>query len=156
MKAATISELKKELQAVPHNRLVELCLRLGKFKKDNKELLTYLLFEEDDLQAYIDSVKAMIDEEFSAQPKTNLYYVKKNLRKVLRAINKHIKYTGSKQAEIELLLYFCMKIKKAGIRVGESIQLTSLYVQQVRKIEKAIATQHEDLQYEYKRELERL
>jgi len=156
MKAATINELKKELQEVPPAQLVELCLRLAKFKKENKELLNYLLFESHDLQAYIEAVKEEMDEAFAESPRQNIYFVKKHLRKILRATNKHIKYTGSKQAEVELLLYYCTKIKKAGIKVGESVALTKLYLQQVKKIEKSISLQHEDLQYDYKRQLERL
>jgi hypothetical protein len=156
MKAATISELKKELQEVPPAQLVELCLRLAKFKKENKELLNYLLFESHDLQAYIETVKEEMDAAFAESPRQNIYFVKKHLRKILRATNKHIKYAGSKQAEVELLLYYCTKIKKAGIKVGESVALTKLYLQQVKKIEKSISLQHEDLQYDYKRQLERL
>ncbi|SDF70299.1 hypothetical protein [Chitinophaga filiformis] len=156
MKAATINELKKELQEVPPAQLVELCLRLAKFKKENKELLNYLLFESHDLQAYIEAVKEEMDAAFAESPRQNIYFVKKHLRKILRATNKHIKYTGSKQAEVELLLYYCTKIKKAGIKVGESVALTKLYLQQVKKIEKSISLQHEDLQYDYKRQLERL
>jgi hypothetical protein len=156
MKAASVHELKKELQEVPQAQLVELCLRLAKFKKENKELLNYLLFESHDLQAYIDAVKVEMDEAFAEAPRQNIYFVKKHLRKILRATNKHIKYTSSKQAEVELLLYFCTKVKKAGIKVGESVALTKLYVQQVKKIEKAISLQHEDLQHDYQRQLERL
>ena len=155
MKAASVSELKKELQAVPPAKLVEVCLRLAKFKKENKELLTYLLFEEDDLQGYIAAVKGVMDEEFANPPKSNPYYVKKHLRKILRAVNKHIKYTGSKVAEIELLLYFCFRIKRSGMRL-DTPALENLIMQQLKKIKKAIETQHEDLQYEYLREFEKL
>ena len=62
MKAATIHEIKQELSTVKPGELVELCLRLGKFKKENKELLTYLLFEAHDEQGYIQGVKKEMDE----------------------------------------------------------------------------------------------
>ena len=45
MKAATLNELRKELQALSSKELVEICLRLAKYKKESKELLTYLIFE---------------------------------------------------------------------------------------------------------------
>ena len=45
MKAATVAQLKKELQFKSQEEIMELCLRLARFKKENKELLTYLLFE---------------------------------------------------------------------------------------------------------------
>ena len=40
MKAATIHEIKQELVTLKPAALSELCLRLAKFKKENKELLT--------------------------------------------------------------------------------------------------------------------
>lgn len=151
MKTAGIHELKQELNTLPHAELMELCLRLARFKKENKELLTYLLFEAHDTEAYITAVKAYIDEEFITVPVNSLYFMKKALRKILKAVNKYIKYTGSKQAEIELLVYFCSKIKKTGVAIESSTVLHNLYKQQLIKAEKAIATQHEDLQYDYRR-----
>lgn len=157
MKAAGLTEIKKELNVVPPAQLVELCLRLAKFKKDNKELLSYLLFESHNLQGYIEAVKENMDTGFAAEPgRGHVYYIKKHLRKILRNTNKQIKYTGSKQAEIELLLYFCTKIKESGIKVNDSLALSNLYQQQLKKIEKAISAQHEDLQYDYLRQLEKL
>ncbi|HEX7691478.1 MAG TPA: hypothetical protein VF408_03770, partial [Sediminibacterium sp.] len=95
MRTATIHELKQELQSVPQARLLELCLRLARFKKENKELLTYLLFESHDEEAYIHSVKEMMDESFEGLSSA-VYLAKKTLRKVLRMANKYIRYTGSK------------------------------------------------------------
>lgn len=156
MRTATINELKKELASVPHAQLTELCLRLARSKKENKELLTYLLFDAHDLDGYITSVKEYIDIEFASLSTTHLYFAKKTLRKILRITNKHIRFTGSKQAETELLLFFCKKMRKSGIRMNDSVQLTNLYFQQLRKIEKAIEAQHEDLQYDYRKQLDAL
>ena len=44
MKAATLNELKHELSHLPAEELLDLCTRLARFKKENKELLTFLLF----------------------------------------------------------------------------------------------------------------
>ncbi|CAL1518929.1 hypothetical protein [Chitinophaga sp. MM2321] len=156
MKTATITELKKELSAIPPAQLAALCLRLAKYKKDNKELLAYLLFEAHDEQNYIESVKAEIDEGFLEMSGDTLYITKKKLRKILRYTTKHIKYTGSRQAETELLLYFCTKIQKAGLLKQNSTTLNNLYEQQLKKIGKAIAAQHEDLQYDYQKQLDTL
>ena len=48
MKTASLKEIKTELENVSPALLLELCLKVTKFKKENKELLTYLLFEEHD------------------------------------------------------------------------------------------------------------
>jgi len=57
MKAASINEIKKNLEKRDFNELLEYCIRLTKFKKENKELLTFLLFEADDIPGYIENVK---------------------------------------------------------------------------------------------------
>src|SRR5580658_3309068 len=107
MKTATVNELKRELVNIPPAQLTELCLRLVKFKKENKELLTYLLFEAADEQGYVISVKKEMDDQFLTINQSNLYFAKKTIRKILRITNKHIRYTGSRQVEVELLIHFC-------------------------------------------------
>jgi hypothetical protein len=156
MKAASIHEVKRELSTLEPSRILDLCLRLGKYKKENKELLTYLLFEADDEQAYIRNLKEQIDEQFKELNMDNLYYTKKGLRKMLRITNKFIRYSGQKETETEVLLYFCFKIKKAKIRIDQSAALMNLYQGQLKKINKTLLDLHEDLQYGYQQELEKL
>ena len=64
MKAASLKEIKTELNHRSTQELLELCLRLSKFKKENKELLTYLLFESADEEAFIHSIKNKVDSDF--------------------------------------------------------------------------------------------
>lgn len=156
MKPASISEMKQELANAPAKDLLELCLRLARYKKDNKELLSYLLFESHDLQAYIENVKNEIEEQVAEVHKTNLYLAKKSLRKILRSANKYIKYTGSKEAEVEILLHYCGMVKNSGIPVQKSTALTNLYEAQIKKIGAAIQQLHADLQYEYEKQLQEM
>jgi len=156
MKAASIHEIKQELQTLPESRLLELCLRLAKYKKENKELLDYLLFEAHDNDAYIAGVKKMMDEDFNELPKSTLFHTKKSLRKTLRNTAKYIKYTGSRQVEAELLIYLCQSLKSSGIGVHRHKALEIIYQAQIKKINAAIGSMHEDLQYDYKRQLEKL
>lgn len=156
MKAASISDIKQELNNIAPAKLLELCLRLAKYKKDNKELLNYLLFEAHDEQAYINTVKKQMEEEFEEINKSNVYFVKKSLRKILRNIAKHIRYTSSKQAEVELLLHFCTTLRRSGISLKANTVLNNLYQFQIKKVAKVIATLHEDLQYDYLKEIENL
>ncbi|MCP4460073.1 MAG: hypothetical protein GY816_18925 [Cytophagales bacterium] len=156
MKAASLSEIKKELKSRDSVETLELCLRLGRFKKDNKELLTYLLFEARDEQAFISSIKIEIDGYMEGLNVSNLYYAKKGLRKILRNLNKNIRYSGNKQTEVELLLHFCQVLKKSSIDISRSVQLTNLYDRQIQKIMKALTGLHEDLQADYQYELEKL
>jgi hypothetical protein len=156
MKAATVSELKAELVNAPAPQLVELCLRLAKFKKENKELLTYLLFESFDEEAYISNIKKEVEEQFEEMNRDSLYFVKKSLRKVLRTINKYIRYTASTNAEVSLLLHFCTTLKTSGIPIKRNQVIENIYHNQLKKIAKAISTMHEDLQYDYLKELKAL
>ena len=60
MKPVTIKKIKDELHYKSPQELVELCLKLSKFKKENKELLTYLLFDAEDEEMYINNVNEYI------------------------------------------------------------------------------------------------
>lgn len=156
LKAASISEIKQELTNASQKELLELCLRLVKYKKENKELLTYLLFEAHDLAAYIENIKNEIDEQLIQINHSNLYFVKKSLRKILKTTNRYIKYTASKEAETELLIYFCNKIKTSGIKINKSLALTNLYNNQIKKIRAVVETLHEDLQHDFNKHIEQL
>ncbi len=153
MKAATINELKQELSSIVPAELAGICLRLAKFKKENKELLTYLLFEAGDEQGYISNVKKEITFQFTQINTSNLYFAKKSLRKILRITNKFIRYSGTKETEVELLLYYCKALKASGIPIQNNTALTNLYEHQLKKIRKTIASMEEDLQYDYNKEL---
>jgi hypothetical protein len=156
MKAASVHELKDELQQLPPKQLVELCLRLSRFKKENKELLTYLLFEANDLPGYITLVKQQMDEAFQALNTSQIFLAKKTIRKTLRIANKHVRFTGSKQAEVELLIYFCTLLKGSGIQLQKSTAMLNLYNQQLKKTRKALEGMHEEEQYDYLRIVEKL
>ncbi len=156
MKAASINELKTELKLLPAKELADVCARLARYKKENKELLTYLLFEAEDEPSYINSVKQDIDEKFAELSSFNLYLTAKGLRKILRNTNKFIRFSGSKNVEVLLLIHFCTKMKDSQIPVHRSAALSNLYDRQIQKITKAIESLHEDAQYDAKQELESL
>lgn len=154
MKAASLNEIKKELQTLDPETIRALCMRLAKYKKENKELLTYLLYEADNEQAYIAAIKEDLDELFTELPsRTNLYYVKKSLRKILRFANKQIKYSGIRQTELELRIYFCSKVREEKIPLREGTVLYNLYQQQLKKIYAIVLKLPEDLQMDYQREI---
>ncbi|MDT0605995.1 hypothetical protein [Croceitalea rosinachiae] len=156
MKAATVSQLKKELQHRNTDELLQLCLRLARFKKENKELLTYLLFESDSEAGYIETVKAEVDEQFELINTNSFFYIKKSARKILRTLKKYIRYSGNKETEVALLLYFCEKLGDFNPSIKRNTTLMNLYQRQVDYLEKKIGLLHEDLQYDYGLLLEEL
>jgi hypothetical protein len=156
MKTATVRELKNELQHRSQTELVELCLRLSKFKKENKELLTYLLFEQSDEDVFILGVKQEIAADFELINRNSYFYIKKSVRKILRNAKKYIRYSKKKETEVELLLFFCQELKEFRPNYKNNVSLVNIFDRQILSIEKAIATLHEDLQYDYGLELEEL
>lgn len=156
MKAATVSEIKKELKFRSTDELMELCLRLSRFKKENKELLTYLLFESDDEEAFIKGIKNLIDEQFDLINTNSYFYIKKSVRKILREVKKFIRYSSIKETEVELLLYFCAVLKDFTPSIQNNVTLLNLYHRQLDFIKKKVLSLHEDLQYDYEKEIEEL
>ena len=153
MKASSVSEIKKDLEKRDRQELIAYCLKMAKFKKENKELLDFLLFEADDISNYIEKVKQETDNLFIGMNKTNVYYIKKSVRKILRNVNKYIRFANSKQVESELLIHFCNCMVQYSIPVKKSRQLINLYESQLKKIEDALSQLHPDLQYDLKRQL---
>tara|TARA_B110000971_G_C20016074_1_gene504018 strand:+ start:1700 stop:2179 length:480 start_codon:yes stop_codon:yes gene_type:complete len=153
LKAVTLKQLKDELSHKSANELKELCIHLSKFKKENKELLTYLMFESHDEEQYIQSVKDQMDVFFTEINTKSFFYVRKSVRKVLTLTKKFIRYSKKKETEVALLLYFCYKLKNFKPSINRSTRLTNTFDRQIILVKKAIATLHEDLQYDYQLEL---
>lgn len=156
MKAASLKEIKTELNHRSTQELLELCLRLSKFKKENKELLTYLLFESSNEEAYIESIKSLIDDSFEEINTKTYYYIKKSVRKILRETKKFIRYSQNKETEIELLIYFCEKLKHLTPSIKRDKTLTNFYQRQISYIKRKVSTMHEDLQFDYTMEIDKL
>ncbi|MGB0982082.1 MAG: hypothetical protein ACPGUH_08285 [Winogradskyella sp.] len=156
MKIESIVTIKKELKHLPKEDLLELCLRLGKFKKENKALLTYLLFEAHNEDGYIASVKLTLDELFEGINTTSYFYMKKTIRKILRQIKTYSRYSLKKTTEIELLLYFCERLNELQPSIHKNTTLSNLYDRQIGYIKKKISVLHNDLQYDYNLQLNAL
>ena len=154
MKAATVKAIKEELNMRSREELVELCLSLSKFKKENKELLTYLLYEVSDELSFINSIKEEIDLAFKEVNRTSYYYLKKSIRKILRNTKKNIRYSKKKQTEVELILFYCNKLKNFTPPISKSIPLTRIFEREIKRIEKIVTKLDADLQYDYGNEIE--
>ena len=156
MKASSSQEIKIQLQHSTKDELIKLCLRLARFKKENKELLDYLLFQSHDLDGYIALVKSGIDEGFTQVNTSSVFLAKKTIRKILRNAKKYIRYTGSEVAEAEILIHYLVLFKQMKLPWQKTKVLNNIYEAQMKKIEGAVAAMHEDLQFEYKRKVAEL
>jgi peptide subunit release factor 1 (eRF1) len=156
LKAVTIKQLKDELSHKSAIELKELCLHLARFKKENKELLTYLLFESHDEESYIQIIKEEVDLQFEEINTKSFFYIRKSVRKILTSIKKYIRYSKKKETETELLLYFCKKLRDFKPSINRSIRLQNIFETQLRMAKKAMDKLHEDLQYDFQLELDKL
>ncbi|MDO6739068.1 hypothetical protein [Wenyingzhuangia sp. 2_MG-2023] len=156
MDTANLKQLKTELNSMDRTELEAIVLRLAKFKKENKELLTYLLFESDNEQNYVQEIKQEVDLEFTKINTSSYFFIKKSVRRILKSIKTYIRYSNAKETEIELLLYFCKKLKVMSPSITKNQQLLNLFLRELKLIERKITTLHEDLQYDYKHLVENL
>ena len=156
MKAASLAEIKKRLVRLEQGEMLEACLRLARFKRDNKELLTYLLFAAEDEKAYLASLCTEIDEQFETMNKSSLYYSKKSIRKTIRWMEKFIRYSGNDETELEVRIHFCKTLQASKIPIKKSKVTWNMLLSQLKKIEKVLAKFHPDIQHEYRPEIDRI
>lgn len=154
MKVASIKELKDELNHRSKEELLSYCLQLSKFKKENKELLTYVLFDSSDEEEFISQIKKEVEEQFDQINKKNFYLIKKSVRKILKMIKKYVRYSKKKETEVELLIFFCSKLSHFSPSIKRNTTLLNLYNRQLLLAKKGISMLHEDLQYDYELELQ--
>ncbi len=153
MKAATAKELRDELKDKTTAELQQIVLRLSRFKKENKELLTYLLFEAHHEEDYIETIKSHIDTQLLAINTTNGYYAKKGIRRILKETKKYIRYSGSKETEVALLIHYCRSLQESHPQLMSNRIIRDIIKRQIILIKVRISTLHEDLQYDYEQEL---
>lgn len=152
MKAESIAVLKKALLRLEHGELLETCVRLIRFKKENKELLTYLLFLSDDEPSFVAYLCEEIDEAFLLRPDMH----KKTLRKLIRWMDKCVRISGVKETEVQVRIHFCRALNESETHYRRSRVMTNMYIGQIKKATRAIEKFHEDVKREYEHELHEL
>ncbi|MDB4927247.1 hypothetical protein [Mucilaginibacter sp.] len=143
-----LQDIKKELQHLSGPKIADLCLRLARHKKENKELLAYLLFEADNEAVFIEKIKAEAGFMFSQLP-VRSYEAAKYLRKILRLLSKYTKFMASKEAEITLLLNFCTNYLQYADKRATYKPLRLILTRQLEKIKTLTGKLHEDLQFDF-------
>lgn len=156
MGTASIHEIRQQLKDADKKELVDIIQKLVRYKKENKELVHFILLESHDLQGYLTRVKDEVDEIFASTNQSSVFLAKKTLRKAIRVINKHIRFAADPGFEADLRLHYCTNFQGLKINWNKSNLLSNLYNGQFKKAENVIEKMHEDLQYDYLRTLERL
>lgn len=156
MQTASLAQIRKELKSTPPDELIDLINRLARYKKENKELLSYLLFAAHDESAYVASAELQIADEFQKINYRNLFWARKGVRRILRLASKLIRFSGQPSTEIALRAQFCRMLINSEIPVTKSAALRNLYDRESDKIRKTIHALHEDLQADYRVVLDEL
>lgn len=156
MKIGSLADIKKELAFLDTKELSVLLLDLAKFSTDNKALLYFKLFERDNPRLFVELVQEEIDFEFQKSNTRNYHFAKKSAQSIRRKLNKSLKLTKDKETLIELIIFFCEKLKLYGFLDFRHPVIDNLYRMQVGKIEKLVLGLHEDLQYDYMEKIQEL
>ena len=82
--------------------------------------------------------------------------MKKSVRKILRQVKRNIRYSKRPETEADLLIYFCNRMAKLRPNYKGSRILLNMYASQLRLAKKAINKLHEDLQYDFNLEIDKL
>jgi len=149
MEITSLARLRKELRSMPQDELAELCIRLARYNKDNKELIHYLLFEAQDEAGFVVKAKNMVTEAIAATNLSSGHLAKKSIRRGLRLTDRYIKLSGHQDTTLELLVHFCECFRDVGKVLLRAKVLHSLYHRVLVRIDKAHAALHEDLQFDY-------
>jgi hypothetical protein len=156
MNTPKLVDIKKALKHCSREELIELNIRLAKHKVENKELLHYLLFDEQNETQFVEQIKNFINDEFAEINTKNYYWMRKSIRKVLKNIKKYIRFSKNKDTEIELLLHFLAQMLQLKPDVMKDKRLRNLYERNLLMVDKKISGVHEDLQYDYQLQREKL
>jgi len=154
--AASLKVIKDELSTLTNKDLNGIILKMIKFRKENKELVTYLLFDSRDEMEYVKMMKKEIEMALYAVTSSNARNSLKLIRKVLRITRKAIKFSGKNETEVQLLLHYCSILKSKDLPLTRIKALNSIWERSILSTGKAISSLHEDLRYDYGMELKAL
>lgn len=145
--------IRKELNCLSHKELSELCLRLIRYKKENKELADYYLFEKYQEHHYLLSAKEEIRNLFATIQTSQPYLIKKSIRKIIRLAERYSKFAANPIIFLELYLEItqCMLEQFPNWKTSESLLKIALSIE--KKSLRLLPKLHEDLQFDYKARL---
>jgi hypothetical protein len=142
---------------LPPQRLAELCSALAKYKKEIKEYLGYLLFDDSDRVAYVEEVghelRALVE---AIDPSQNAYFTKKNLRRIQRAMNRYCRFVGEPGAAAEIRLQFLRALQNTAIPFRQHAQLQNIVDQEKKRTRMLIEDIHEDIRTDFEKALDEI
>lgn len=157
MKSYSLNDIKKEITHLQQKDLIQLCVNVAKFKKENKDYISFILFESHNKRAYLEDVKNDIKSQIiSFEGNYFKYDFKKKLRVLKSFLVRNNKYLNDKALSVEMYIFLCNELRQDGYPYMKHGEFDTFYGQQIKKISNFIATLHEDLRYDFGQQLEEL
>ena len=152
MDKCSIASIRKELKNLEREELVLVCLRLARYKKDNKELVSFLVFQRNE-EEFILEVKTEIHFEFTGLKLLSAFQQKKILQKSIRKINKYSKFCLSKTFDLVMFMFICQSLRDSGISLYSHTFAGTIYKKILLKASKIHSTLHEEIQGDFNEDL---
>jgi hypothetical protein len=97
-----------------------------------------------------------MDAEFAEIKKSHWFAAKKRIQKTVRTNSKYIRFSADERTETEIRLYFCKKMRELPQTLLKQRVIAAIFIRQLDYLRKSISQLHEDLQYDYNAELEKI
>ena len=155
MEIAGLAEIRKELIHQSPDELIELVLRLARFRQDNKALTGYWLFNRQDPNQFLQQVHIALEDGFRTLNFSSGYWVKKGLRKWQRQVNLYGRICGEAWMQADMQSYYVWICLRAQSRLAEPLYLASLVAAAEKKRLSFVKKLDADLQHDLQRQFER-
>lgn len=154
IKPASLKVIKQELSLLSHQELIQIMLKLVRHRKENKELVSFILFDSKDETSFTQQMKLDMDELMEPVTRFNYATSLKYIRRVLRNTKKVARYSAHNEMEVELLMHFCSILKSKNLPIKDVKALSKMWDRCIQSMLKGISTLHDDLKYDYQTELD--
>ena len=81
---------------------------------------------------------------------------KKTLRKIIRWMNKCLRFSGNKETESQVRVHFCQALKQSETPFRKTKVMTNMYTGQLKKIHQALSKLHDDIRADFQADLREL
>lgn len=143
-----LNELKKDVQGLPHPELVRLLMRMARLKTENKELLHYMLYYENDPLSYANELKQEVLLPFE-EAFTHSRVLSKRIRKSLKIIARFTRFSSNREGESDLLLSLVENYLETYRYEYRQLVLARMVVRCLKKVYDNFDRIHEDYRADY-------
>jgi len=148
-KTPSIAVLKKELSYRSEQEIIDFCVTLIKFNRENKELLNYLLIDEVEKEVFLNEIKITISANFLDINFRSYHILRKSVRKILKLTKKYIKLINEPIKELTLLIHFNQELITCLPKLKNYPSIENYFISNIKKMESIVAKLHPDLHYDY-------